>query len=595
MEKVLTRAEVEERYKWNLAHIFNSDEEWETAYTQAKTSVHDIEKFRGRLDNAKTILEFLKQSEDYLRKLERLSFYASLKGAEDTKIPKYQSMKGRAKMLVVEYMSAYSFFEPEVLRLSNKKIEAFCQELPELAVYKRHLMLITRERKHTLSEKEEKILAMASGIASAPGDVFTLLNNADFRFGKIMGETGEVELTLANFQLMLKSQNRAVRESAYKTLYSKYLEYKNSLAALRNASVKQHVFYAKTRKYRDSVESAFYPDEISTKVFYNLIDSVNGALPAMHDYVSLRKKVLGYDELRMWDISAHLSKEPDKKYSYEEALAMVRKGLEPLGKDYLETIEKMVKDRWIDVLPTQNKLSGAFSHSVYDFHPHILLNHSGVLHDVFTVAHEMGHSMHSLYSKTQPFVYSHYTLLCAEIASTVNEQLLMRQMLETGDEQLKAYVLNQFLDDMRSSLYRQTMFSEFEKETHSMIERDEPLNAENLCKLFHGLNAKYYGKDIVTDNEISVEWARIPHFYSNFYVYSYATGVSAALAISKDIFEKGEQAAKEYINNFLKAGTSRPPLEILQSVGVDLTTKKPMKKAAQVFEERVKELGKLLT
>ena len=596
MEKVLNRAEVEEKYKWDLAHIFKSDEEWEKAYAQAKASVHDIERFKGRLDSAGTILEALKESEDKARKLERLSYYAGLKSAEDTRVPKYQSMAQRIQMLGIEYASAYSFFEPEILRLSNRKIDSFCQELPALAMYKRHLRRITRERKYTLSDKEEKILAMAANLATGPGNVFNLLNNADLKFGKILDENNrEAELTISTYSKFIKSKDRRVREQAYGLFYGKYLEHRNSLAALRNASVKNYVFYARARKYKDSLDYALYPDEISTKVFLNLIDSVNDAIPLLHRYVSLKKKVLGYGELRMWDMYAYIAKEPDKKQSYEEAFSTVKKALESMGKDYIDTFEKMSRERWIDVLPTQNKLSGAFSSGIYDAHPHILLNHVGELHDTFTIAHEIGHSMHTLYSNTQPFVYSSYTNFCAEIASTTNEQLLMRQMLSTADDQLKAYLLNQLLEDLRSSLYRQTMFSEFERETHSMVERDEPLNADNLCRLYGGLNEKYYGKELVADDVASVEWARIPHFYTNFYVYSYATGVIAALAISKDIFERGEQAAKEYIDNFLKAGTSKPPLEILQSVGVDLTTKKPMKKAAQVVEDNLKELEKLLT
>jgi len=595
-EKTLKRSEADEKYLWDLKPIFKSDSEWERHYLETKQRIRKMDSRKGTLSNSKALYETIREMLEEKQKVEKAVFYAKLKTDEDTALTKYQEMEQKAHKLGVDFASKISFFSPEVLRLSDAQIKTFYSETPELKQYKRFLEDVTRLRKHTLSEHEEKLLAESSKMASAAEDVFMLLDNADFKFGKIRDEKGkEAELTHSTYQLFLKSRDRKVREDAYRLLYSKYFEHKNTLGALVNASVNKYVFYSKARNYNDSIESALYPSEIDRSVYENLIESVNEALPVLHDYLKLRKKVLGLEEQRMWDISVPLAEEPKAEYSFEEAAETVKKALSPLGDDYISNAEKMWKERRIDILPTENKRGGAFSWAVYGTRPHILLNFEGTFNDVSTLAHEMGHAMHSHYSiKNQPPAYSDYTTFCAEITSMANEQLLAAHMLETADVDEKIFLLTHLMDNFRTGIFRQTQFSEFEKTTHSMVENDESLNAENLCRIYSELNSKYYGKDTVTDREISIEWARIPHFYWDFYVYTYATGIMSATIIADNVLKKGEGYAREYVENFLSAGSSKPPLEILQSVGIDLTSKKTMQKALETVQKTLGELEKLL-
>jgi len=592
VKKTKKRSGIEEEYKWDLTPVFKNDEEWEKEFKKTKEKLEDLEKFKGKINNAQNLYNAISKRLELWRTVQKLFMYARMKSDEDQKITKYQSMKNKTQLLETEYGSKNSFINPEILILKDTQINSFYKELPKLKEYKRYIEQITRLREHTLSKKEEKILAMSSILATAPENVFDVLENADLKFGTIKKEKEEIELTPSNYITFMKSKDRKIREQAYKKLYSKYLEHKQTLGALRNASVNQQVFYKKTRGYKNSIETALYPVEIDTKVYYNLIKSINKALPLMHKYMKLKKEALNVDELRMWDIYAPLVKEPEKNFGFEQSFETIKKALEPMGQKYVSTVEKMKKERWIDVLPNQNKTSGAYSWGVYDSPSYILLNHENKLKDVFTIIHEIGHSMHKEYSKTQPFAYARYTIFCAEVASTTNEQLLANYLLKEEPE-MKAFMLNTLMEEFRTTLFRQAKFAEFEKITHEMVENNEPLNTENLCELYSQLNKKYYGNNITTDEEISIEWARIPHFYNNFYVYTYSTGIISALAISKNILENPE-ASEHYINNFLKAGNIKPPLEILNSVGVDLTSEKPTENAIKIVENTLNQLKKEL-
>lgn len=501
-----------------------------------------------------------------------------------------------AQSLLTELTEASSYIEPEILAIPEETVRKFLAENTELQVYTQYFENIIRQREHVLPREMEELLASAGEMAEGPKDIFSMFNNADIRFPEIEGEDGEpVEVTHGRFISLLQSRDRGVRKRAFEALYGVYGSYRNTLAAVYRANVKQSVFYARARKYTSDLEAALDGSRIPVSVYDNLIDAVHEYLPLMHRYVSLRKRLLRVDELHMYDLYVPMVSEAEKRIPFEQAKDMVLEGLKPLGGEYQELLQKGFSSGWIDVYENQGKRSGAYSWGVYGTHPYVLLNYQENLNNVFTLAHEMGHALHSWYSDgEQPYIYAGYKIFVAEVASTCNEALLIRYLIENStDTREKAYLINYFLEQFRTTLYRQAMFAEFEKITHGLQEKGETLTADRLCRIYYGLNRDYFGEDICIDREIELEWARIPHFYTPFYVYQYATGFSAAIALSGRILREGEAAVEDY-KRFLKGGSSMYPLELLRMAGVDMEKKEPVEDALRVFEKYLDEMEGLV-
>jgi oligoendopeptidase F len=591
-----SRREIDPAYKWKLEDIYASDELWEQDFQQLKGLTEKMAEFKGKLQHASGLFEAL-QLHDELGKLnEKVFVYARMRRDEDNANPKYQTLSDRAQSLSVQVHSSTAFLVPEILAIPEEDLAGFFNLEPGLALYKQALDEITRMRAHVLSAVEEQLLAQAGEIAGAPQNIFSMLNNADLKFPNIKDENGEeVELTKGNYVLFLESQERRVRQEAFNALYSTYGASKNTIAASFNGSVKKDVFFARVRKYGSALEASLDSDNVPIAVYDNLIATVRQNLPALHRYVALRKRALGLDELHMYDLYTPIVKEVEMKVPYVEALKIVEQGLAPLGSEYLSILKEGLSSGWIDVLENQGKTSGAYSWGSYGTHPYVLLNWQDNINNVFTLAHEMGHALHSYYSdKEQPYPYAGYKIFVAEVASTVNESLLMQHLLETTkDRNQRLYLLNYYLEQFRGTLYRQTMFAEFEKIVHAKVEAGEALTVESLNKIYRDLNVDYYGPDVVVDSQIDLEWARIPHFYNNFYVYKYATGFSAATALSQKIIQTGQPAVEKYLE-FLKGGSSDYPLNLLQRAGVDMSKPQPIADALKVFADLVEEMEKLI-
>ena len=492
--------------------------------------------------------------------------------------------------------SALSFSTPEILSIPEETLEEFKSDKEELRVYDFYLKNILRRKPHILSAEMEELLADAGEMASSPDNIYSKFNNADIKFPEIKDENGEmVRITHGRFIQLLESNDPRVREEAFKAVYETYGSFKNTLAASFSSNVKQELFFTKARNYGSNLEKALNDSNVPVEVYKNLINAVHDNMGLMHRYVSLRKKLLGVDELHMYDLYTPLLQNVKMDIPFEEAKQMVTEGLMPLGDEYQEILAEGFNNRWIDIYENENKRSGAYSWGAYGTHPFVLLNYNGTLDNVFTLAHEMGHAIHSYYSdKVQPYVYAAYKIFVAEVASTCNEALLIDHMLKnTEDKMQKAYLINHFLDKFKGTLYRQTMFAEFEMITHKMAEEGESLTAEALCKIYHDLNVLYYGDDIVIDPEIDMEWARIPHFYTAFYVYQYSTGYSAAIALSRRILKEGKPAVDDYIR-FLSGGSSNHPIELLKGAGVDMGTKEPVNQALKLFEELLDQMEELM-
>lgn len=598
IQKLPKREEIEQQYKWKLEDIYPSNEEWEKDFNKIKDLIPRIAQYQGKLgESSSTLLQIFKLSEQLQNLMEKVFVYARMRRDENNASTTYQALTDRAKSLSVQLASAVSYMTPEIISIPEQKLQDFLTQEPGLRIYRHFLDEILRQKEHILSDKEEQLLSMSGEISSAAADIFTMLNNADIKFPDIKNEKGqEVELTKGNYIHFMESSDRRVRKDAFEALYSTYNKQKNTLAASLNANVKKNIFYARVRKYPSALEASLFSDNVPKEVYTNLIDTVHKHLPLMHRYIALRKKALQLDELHMYDLYTPLVKEMNKKIKYEEALKIVEKALQPMGKDYVDNLKTGFTSGWIDVYENQGKTGGAYSWGTYSVHPFVLLNYQGTIKDVFTLAHEMGHALHSYYTnKTQPYVYSHYRIFVAEVASTVNESLLMQHMLEnTKDSNEKAYLLNHYLDEFRGTVFRQVMFAEFEKIIHEKVEGGEALTPQLLCEIYHDLNAKYFGNEVIIDSEIDMEWSRIPHFYRSFYVYKYATGFSAATSLSKQILEEGQPAVEQY-TNFLKAGDSDYPIEILKRAGVDLSTPQPIVDALKVFEKTLGDLEALLS
>lgn len=591
------RSEIADQYKWDLTKIFADDAAWEAAFAEVKNEMGELTKFQGKLgESADQLLKALQLRDQLSEKLGKVYVYSHLKHDEDTTNSTYKSFYDRALSLYIQFSSITAYYVPEILSIPEDKLQQFVESNAELKLYKVYLDDLNRQREHTLSAAEEQILAQAGELATAPEDIFGMLNNADIKFPHILDENGEeVELTKGRFIQFLESKDRRVRKDAFNALYDTYKKYKNTIAAALSAQVKKDIFFAKVRKYNSALEASLDQDNVSVDVYNNLIETVNQNLNLLHRYVNLRKRLLGLDELHMYDLYVPMIADVDMKIPYEKAVDTVVQALAPLGEEYVEVMKNGIHSGWIDVYENEGKRSGAYSSGTYGTDPYILLNYQDTLDNMFTLAHELGHSMHSYYSiKNQPYIYSNYTIFVAEVASTLNEALLTHYLLNnTDDKKEKLYLINHHLEGFRTTVYRQTMFAEFEKWIHEQVEAGNALNHENLSEAYYQLNKKYYGNDMVVDDDIRYEWSRIPHFYYNFYVYKYATGFSAATSLSQQILEEGKPAVERYLQ-FLKSGSSKYPLDLLKAAGVDMTTPAPIQKALDVFKSLLDQMEQLL-
>jgi len=587
------RDEIEPRFKWNLQDIYQDDAAWESDYEQMKAMLVQAAQLQGTLgQSGAQLLSGLRQIESIDRLGEKLVVYAKMRRDEDNTDNRYQALYDRAETLMIEAGSTLSFVTPELTEIPEDNLKQFMEEVEELQLYRHMFDEIYRQKEHVLSQPEEKILAQSADLALAAGNIFTMLNNADIKFGTIRDENGqEVELTKGRYGRFMESHDRRVREEAFHTLYSAYAKLENTLAASLSASVKKDVFYARVRKYPSALHASLQQDNVDVKVYDSLIESVHSYMNEMYRYLKLRRQILNLDELHMYDIYVPLVKEYQVEVPYEKAQEQVLEALQPLGEEYLSILKSGLAGGWIDVYENQGKTSGAYSWGCYDTHPYVLLNYDNKLDDVFTLAHEMGHALHSFYSnRHQPYVYSQYPIILAEVASTVNESLLIDYLLKrSNNREERIYLINHYLEQFRGTVYRQTMFAEYEKIIHDMVEQGKPLTTEALKNSYYDLNRLYYGPDVVIDEDIKMEWARIPHFYSAFYVYKYATGFSAATAIKEQIQNEGAPAVQRYME-FLQSGSSDYPVEVLKKAGVDLTSPQPVQSALEYFGRLVSEL-----
>lgn len=591
----MKRSEISDEYKWSVKDLYSSDELWNNDYEKALKSTQEKSSFEGCvMDSADTLADALSESEkdDYIT--ERLYVYAFMRYYEDTSDGTYQQMSGKAQMLAVKMSEKYSFLVPEIMAADDDKVARFLDS-DKIKPYRHLLCDMLAKKEHTCSQKEEKLLAMASQMADSPSDIFSKFNNADVKFGKVHDEHGdEKELTSAGFSVFMESRDRNVRKEAFYALYRQYKSYINTLAASYYGNVKQAVFFANARNYESTLQMYLSGSFIPESVYTNLIDTVNNNLDKMHDYVSLRKKTLGVDELHFYDIYAPLTSDYMVKVSYENAKETVLDALKILGDDYVSQVKKGYENGWVDVYENDGKRSGAFSWGAYGTHPYIFLNYTETLNDIFTLIHETGHAMHTYYSnETQPYTYAGYKIFVAEVASTCNEVILIDYLLKhSRSDEEKKYLYGHYLEQFKGTLFRQTMFAEFEMITHRMAQDGEVLNAESLCGTYKKLNEKYFGKDMVIDEEIAYEWARIPHFYTPFYVYQYATGFSAAVAIATKIINGDKEVLHGY-REFLKGGSSMHPIELLSLCKIDMSKPDVIQDALNVFGSLIEDFKKI--
>ncbi|MBN7772207.1 oligoendopeptidase F [Clostridium aminobutyricum] len=596
-KKTKTRDQIDQYYKWNIETMYPNEADWDKDYTRAMEEAQVYGKYSGRLgESAATLLEAFQEKDRIWQIAEKVYVYARMRRDEDNRVTKYQAMADKCHTMLAKISACMSFFTPELLDVPKEALLRFIQAENGLKIYEYVILDMLREKEHVLSKAEENLLAQMSEVTSATNDIYTLLNNADMKFGTMIDEDGdEVEVTHGRYISFMESYDRRVRKEAFEHMYGAYKALINTISTTYNYNTKTDVIGARIRKYDSALGAALSSDNIPKEVYHNLIDVVNKNLPILHKYMQLRKELLGVDELHMYDVYVPLIEVPNKKVSYEEALDIMREGLAPLGEDYCGRMNKGIADGWIDVYENEGKTSGAYSFGSYDSMPFILLNYSEKLKDVFTIVHEMGHSMHSNYTReTQPFVYGGHSIFTAEVASTVNESLLMQHLLhKETDINMRKYILNLYIEEFRTTLFRQTMFAEFELMTHEAVERGDVLTAEWLCEEYGKLNKKYFGDAIADDEDIKYEWARIPHFYNAFYVYKYATGYSAATAIADKILKEGPQARDRYIS-FLRTGESNYPIELLKIAGVDMSKAEPIEMAMKTFEALVNEFESLV-
>ncbi len=597
VKKIPERGEIAEQFKWNTADIFPSDEAWQKECDALKTEIGRLASYAGKLgSSADTLYSYLTEAHDIGDRFESVYLYASLCQDKDTRVSDYQAMAGKAMMLYVELSGATSFDTPEILAIDDATLDRFYAEKPELELYRRYIDVVRDRREHTLSDAEEKLLAAAGDMAGVPDDVFSKFSNADMTFpDAIDSEGGHHPLSNGSFVHCLESTDRVLRKDAYEKFYSVYRSSVNAIAAMLGGQMKQLKFFADARKYPNTLAAALGRTRVPESVYHNLVDTVNKNLDKMHRYVALRKKMLGVDELHMYDVYAPMVGDVEMNIPFEQAKETVYDALAVLGDDYRAILKEGFENRWIDVYENVGKRSGAYSAGSGKPHPFVLLNHKDNLDSMFTLAHEMGHAIHSYHSiKHQPLPYQNYVIFVAEVASTCNEAILMEYLLErTTDKRQRAYLINYFLEQFKGTLYRQTMFAEFELKINELTAAGETLTAEKLCSVYKELNAKYFGKDMITDDTIALEWARIPHFYANYYVYQYATGYSAAIALSRRILKEGAPAVRDYIG-FLSGGSSKDPIDLLKGAGVDMSSPAPVQEALDLFGELISEMEELM-
>ncbi len=591
------REEIDSAYIWRLEDIYPSIDEWEKDFDGLEKLLPRFQAYQGcLLESAATLLDGIRLMENAEIIMGKLYAYAVMKSHEDTSKEFYQALADRVGYLLTKLTAAISFYTPEILSGGKEVIDGFLGQSEDLKQYAFFFENILRMAPHTLTPSEEELLARSGEVARGPENIFSLFTNADMVFPEVFDEDGNtIELSEERYTRLIRSQDRQVRREAYEGLFGTYSKYRNSLAAMYSSSVKGDLFYAMSRKYGSCLEAALDSDHIPLSVYDSVVDTVRFNLKPLHEYVALRKEILNVPELCMYDLYVPLANEIKKNITYEEALAMVVKGLEPLGEEYISVLKHGFEAGWIDVYENQGKRKGAYSWGSYGTHPYVLLNYNGTIQDVFTIAHEMGHAIHTWYSHGhQPFIYADYTIFLAEVASTTNEALLLDHLLESSlDRQSRLYLLNYSLEQIRTTVYRQAMFADFERQVHNMAEAGEPLTAERLSALWHGLNVTYYGPEISVDAHIDIEWARIPHFYTAFYVYKYVTGYAAATSLSQRIVGDGIAARKSYLD-FLKQGGAAYSIDILKNAGVDMATPQPLQDTLNLFKEKLGELKDLL-
>ncbi|MDX5661298.1 oligoendopeptidase F [Clostridioides difficile] len=576
--------------------MYSSKEEIEKDISKVKNLIQEVKEYKGKLSESKeNVYKVLNISENASRIVQNLYVYTHMKQHEDTRINDNQGRATKTEMLSTDLGVATSYIVPEILAIEENKLSEYLKD-EKLSFYTKYIKDILRDKPHTLSEREEEILAATSELSTIPENVYDMLAYADMEFPEIEDEEGnKVKLSHSNYSLFIKSKNSRVRKDAFEGEFSTYEKYKNTFASTLYGGIKSEIFYAKTRKYNSAIEASLFSDDVSLDVYNNLISAIDKSIPNLNKYVELKKKFLGLSEIHMYDLYVPLTDKFDMDIPYDKAQDIILEALKPLGEEYLKVIKSAFDEGWIDVYDNEGKKGGAYSWGSYDSHPYILMSYKNDLNSLFTLIHELGHSVHSHYSRTsQPFLYSDYKIFVAEVASTLNELLLINYLLENSkskDETI--YLLNYYLEQFRTTVHRQTMFAEFEKIVHQRVESGEPLTADEFTNIYYKLNEKYYGKSAIVDKQIGIEWARIPHFYSNFYVYKYATGFSAASALSQQILSEGSTAVDRYIN-FLKSGGSEYPLEQLKSAGVDMTKKESIEEALNVFAELVNKLEKEL-
>ncbi|MGE7349849.1 oligoendopeptidase F [Staphylococcus lugdunensis] len=600
MSQQLTREEQEQQYPqytWDLTTIFESDEAFEQAFKSVENKIGEEQRYQGHLgDNAQTLYEALAFEDELGSQLEKVYVYAHLKQDQDTANDKYTGFESRAHQLIIKFSSAWSFLIPEILQIDEAKIQTFIDENDNLKRYAFDLKLINEKREHILDADTEKLLTEAQDALSTPSNVYGMFSNADLEFEDAIDKDGNTHpLTQGTFIKYLESDDRKLRESAYKNVYKAYGSHNNMLGATLAGKVKKNVFNARTHHYKSARQRALSNNHIPEEVYDNLVDTVHKYLPLLHRYTKLRQELLGLDDLKMYDLYTPLVKDIKFEMPYEEAKSWMLKALEPMGEEYLNVVKEGLENRWVDVYENKGKRSGGYSSGAHLTNPFILLNWSDTISDLYTLIHEFGHSAHSYFSRqNQPSNASDYSIFVAEVASTCNEALLSDYMDKHLDDERRLLLLNQELERFRATLFRQTMFAEFEHKIHQIEEAGEPLTPTRMNEEYAALNKQYFGETVETDEDISKEWSRIPHFYMNYYVYQYATGYSAAQSLSHQILTEGKPAVERYINEFLKKGSSNYPIEILKNAGVDMTSPKPIEQACEVFEQKLDAFEKLI-
>ena len=596
MKKIPKRSEVLKENTWATEDIFANDEAWEKAFEKAQEYPARLATFAGKIStDAKALYEYLVFEDELEVEIMKLYSYAHLNSDVDTSNSSYQAMMGKTMAYYASLSASDSFARPEIISIDDEKMEQFYRDEPRLELYRRNLDRIRSNKPHTLSDSEERLLAGASEISGAASSIGNFFRNADLRFPDVKdGEGNTRQLTQGSYISYVESSDRVLRKSAFESLYHTFGSFRNTTAALLDAQMRQLKFFSRARNHESSLAASLSRTEVPTEVYHNLIATVHKNMPLMHRYMAIRKKLMGVDELHMYDIYPTLVSEAEANITFEEAKAISLEALKPLGKDYTDVVKHAYENRWIDVYENEGKRGGAYSSGARP-HPYVLLNHENNLNSMFTLVHEMGHAMHSYLSKeNQPICYADYVIFVAEVASTCNEALLMNHLLsETTDKVRRAYLINYFLEQFRTTLYRQTMFAEFELEMSKLVESGQSLTADTLCKIYHRLNEEYYGPSVVIDEEIDMEWARIPHFFMNFYVFQYATGFSAAMALSRKILNEGADAVDKYLG-FLSGGCSDTPIGLLKGAGVDMATAEPIETALKTFEELLDEFEELM-